>query len=188
MRRKRHPGNKRVSTVAWRDDPEIIQRVGVVATLYFQPAATALVAVNQWCRARGMAEVSYETIKADRAKGRELLRDESGEGARERIFELEQQRASVWRDIAASTPGAGRAPLYSEARQLTMNIARMEGSIPPAGVDREFGEPSVRMDELPTPDELLESGRLSREDYDSYLRGVALMVNGGGGMGGAASQ
>ena len=178
MRRKTHPANGRRRTVPWRNDPEILERVGVVGTLYFQPLATALVAVNQWCRDRGLATISYETIKDDRQRFLETLHDENRAGARARIVELEQQRAAVWRDLAATPPGGGRVGLYTEARLLTLAIARMEGSIPPQGLDPVGSGSGVRLDDLPSPEELIERGALTPADYQGFLRTIALQISG----------
>jgi hypothetical protein len=165
-------------TVAWRDDPEIVERVGVVGTLYLQPLSTALVAVNQWCRDRGLATISYETIKDDRKRFLETLHDENRAGAQARIVELEQQRAAVWRDLAATPPGSGRVGLYTEARLLTLAIARMEGSIPPQGLDPIGAGSGARLDDLPSPEELNERGALTLADYQGFLRTIALQISG----------
>jgi len=178
MRRKTHPANGRRRTVPWRNDPEILERVGVVGTLFFQPLATALVAVNQWCRDRGLATISYETIKDDRQRFLETLHDENRAGARARIVELEQMRSAVWRDIAAALPGARRAPLYAEARLLTLAIARMEGSIPPQGLDPVGVGSGARLDDLPSPEELMERGDLAEGDFKAMLRVMAVQISG----------
>ncbi|HVD00771.1 MAG TPA: hypothetical protein VNG93_06445 [Candidatus Dormibacteraeota bacterium] len=54
----------------------------MVGTLYFQPLSTALVAVYQWCRDRGLATITCETIKDDRRRFLETLHDENRAGAR----------------------------------------------------------------------------------------------------------
>jgi len=178
MRRKAHAANGRRRTVPWRDDPEILERVGVVGTLYFQPLATALVAVNQWCRDRGLPTITYQTIKDDRRRFLETLHDENRAGARARIEELEQQRTALYRDIAASPPGGGRVGLYTEARLLTMAIARMEGSIPPQGLDSVGSGSGVRLDDLLSPEELMERGELTLADYQGFMRTIALQISG----------
>jgi hypothetical protein len=177
--RRRNPGNGRGQTVPWRQDPEIIERVGVVGTLYFQPIATALVAVNQWCRDRGLATVTYDTVKTDRERFLETLHEGLRAGGKARIDELEQQRAAVWRDLAAQPAGASRAPLYAEVRHLTMAIARMEGSVPLQGLDPlGAGGTGIRLEDLVSPEELLERGELALTDYKGFLRAVSMQISG----------
>ena len=87
-------------------------------------------------------------------------------------------RSAVWRDIAAALPGAGRASLYAEAWLLTLSISRMEGSIPPQGLDPVGSGSGVRLDDLPSTEELVASGELSPADYQGMLRTVALQISG----------
>jgi hypothetical protein len=120
--------------------------------------------------------VSYETIKADRERVRELLQERVIGNAQEHLMSLQVARENVERDILATESGPARAALYAILVRLTEDMARLDGTWAGQGemappVDNEFAKG-------PTPQELLQAGKITREDYRSALVVIAVRTGG----------
>jgi hypothetical protein len=133
-----------------------------------------LARLAQGDRSRGIEPappVSYETIKTDRERVRELAHERIVGNVKEHLTTLQLTRAAIERDIISATPGPSRAPLYALLIRITEDMAKLDGSwqgdtSPPAD-ERDFLKG-------PAPQELLAEGKITRQDYRAVLHVIAV--------------
>jgi len=156
-----------VTTLSWREDPEIRARLRLVDQVYGQPAHRGLDIVNRQLKAVGQPEISLDQYYTDRQHVREILAQESPQGLAEHMVRLQRKQAEIERDINQTPPGPNRAALYAVWSRLEEDVMKIDGTWggqrEPAGLDVDvsaFG---------PSPQELLGRGEINRVQYQEYL-------------------
>jgi hypothetical protein len=174
---RKQDNHRQMVTVPWREDPGILYRLELVAALYHQPLGqiwrtvnARLVQGNQERQIPPQDPVSYETVKLDRERVRELASERILGNVQEHLTTLQLARESVQRDLLSTPAGAQRAVLYAVLVRITEDMARLDGTWagnapPPDGGDQYL--------DAPTPQELLAAGKIDRDQYRATLYVIA---------------
>lgn len=164
----------------WRDDPLIRRRIELVEELGYQPRSVLLATVNRWLAQQDPPQdpISETTLKADLARAQELAFERIVKGAEARIVDLERVKEAAWRDVNRLKEGdPGRAAFYAAIFRAVVAQAHLDGSWRTAGAPPPPEAPEVGM-VGPSPLELLEQGRITRQQYEVHLQVFHLAMGG----------
>jgi hypothetical protein len=178
MATRKLDNHRKMSTVPWREDPGILYRLELVAALYHQPLGqiwrtinARLVAGNQERQIPPQDPVSYETVKLDRERVRELASERILGNVQEHLTTLQLARESVQRDILSTPAGPARATLYAVLVRITEDMARLDGTWSGGGATPPGGDEFL---DSPSPQDLLAAGKINREQYRASLYVIAV--------------
>src|SRR5215472_12327407 len=128
----------RPGTLPWREDPLILERINLVRTLRAQGFKTAAIVgpVNELMRSRGAPEITYDTVRWDNHRIKELLAEERAEAieveeeARQAHIEaLEEVKRQAWLAVnSASAASLNRSAYLNTIRATEETIAKLDGS------------------------------------------------------------
>lgn len=169
----------RVRAVPWRQDEKIRARLRMVERVYWEPMSRALDIVNRQLVSNGEPPITDRQLYHDKAHLKELFQEQQQDLAHaldRHMVNFEVLKSMVARSALSTPDGPARAPLYAILTRIEEDQAKLDGSW---GAVRDVGPATVDESSFgPAPQELLERGQISVDEYKAFL--VVMQKNVGG--------